>query len=161
MKLTRTQKNMRIINDIVKHPDVYDLIWDDHSKDLFDTNLGSTFLSLQSFSVLNPREGCLFVLTLNSLTLSELHTMIAPGARGMNAIEAAKEAADWYFTNTSCEKIITHIPDFNRPACILARKFGMRKEGNNTKSFKRDGILHDQFVYGLEKEAFQCQQSQR
>jgi hypothetical protein len=159
MKLTRTKKNMKMINDIVKHPDVFSMTWDDHSKHLMASDFGSAFLSIPSIAALMPKVGCLFLLTQNSLTFSELHTMIVPESRGIEAIEAGKNAATWYFKNTTCLKIITLIPEFNRPARIFAKKFGFEDNGNNTKSFLRDGILYDQHIYGLEKEKFLCQQS--
>jgi len=159
MKLKRTRHNIKTINNIVQHPDVFCMTWDDHSKYLKDSDFGSAFLSIPSIAALMPKIGCLFLLTQNSLTFSELHTMIIPEARGVGAIEAGKEAAIWYFENTSCKKIVTLIPEFNKPARIFAKKFGFEPNGNNTKSFLRDGILYDQHIYGLEKEKFLCQQS--
>lgn len=86
----------------------------------------------------------------------EVHTMLLPEARG-KAIEIAKGALYWVFYNTPCLKIITHVPSFNALARRLTERCGMRLIGNNTSSFLKDGVLHDQFIYGISKEDL-CQQ---
>lgn len=157
MRLHHCKTHIAIINNIIKDPDVYDMIYDDHSKESFKQNLGEAFLSNNQYVMLNPCKGCLFMLTPSTFTLFELHTMIRKEARGRNAINAARDATSWLFKNTTCEKIITHIPKYNKQAKVFARMCNFELIGINTKSFKRDGVLHDQYVYGLEKEKFLCQ----
>lgn len=142
----------------MKDDDVYSQIYDDYSKDSRNKNLGEELLKNSSYIFLYPDKGCLFMLVPSSFVLMEVHTMIAKEARGKQAIINSFKAIDWLFTNSRCEKIITHVPDFNKPAKIFTRKLGFKKIGVNTKSFKRDGVLHDQTLYGLEKENYICQQ---
>ena len=158
MKLIHCQEHVDIANDIIKHESIFNTIADDYGKESIGLDLASILLNSNCL-VLNPRKDCLFLLVPSTLTLYEVHTMIKESARGINAIEATLEAATWVFNNTKCEKIITHVPSFDRPAKIFALKCGMKLIGNNTKSFLKDNILHDQWLLGLEKERFlSCQQ---
>lgn len=84
----------------------------------------------------------------------EVHTSILPAYRG-RAVEAAREAIKWIFANTPFEKIVSRVPAFNRLALRLSLKAGMRIEGINTRSFLKDGKLHDQYLVGVEKESCQ------
>lgn len=159
MQLRNCPKHVGIVDDIVQDPAVFDMLVDDHSKDFAGQSVGTSFLS-GPYTILNPAPGVLFMLSPRTLTMFELHTMVKPEARGKKALKAARRAAKWVFKNTSCEKLITCVPTFNRPAMAFALKFGFKREGLCTKSFRRDGVLHDQHLLGLEKGAFLCQQYQ-
>ena len=86
----------------------------------------------------------------NAITY-EVHTMLLPEARG-KAVDIAKGALHWVFYNTPCLKIITHVPSFNVLARRLSERCGMKFIGNNESSFLKDGVLYDQFIYGISKE---------
>ena len=88
----------------------------------------------------------------------EVHTMLLPEARG-RAVEIATGALHWMFHNTPCLKIITHVPSFNALARRLSERCGMKLIGNNESSFLKDGVLYDQFIYGISKGDL-CQHSQ-
>jgi hypothetical protein len=85
----------------------------------------------------------------NSVTY-EVHTMLLHHARGM-AVEIAKGAIDWMFSNTKCLRITTHVPAYNLLAKRLSVKCGMELIGIDRKSFLKDGCLYDQYVYGISK----------
>src|SRR5581483_3651266 len=75
----------------VDHPEIhYMLVWD-----------GSELLGLFEF---RPK---------NSVTW-EAHTCLLPNAWGARAVTAAREMARWTFDNTSCERIVTAVPEYNR-----------------------------------------------
>lgn len=154
----------KIVKDIMFNPEILDLMSDDHAEDYLAVagpyvaiNMVKTILGMPTIYFLHPNEHTLFMLTMRTMTLFEVHTMILPEGRGGGAIEATREAARWMFKNTSCEKIVTYVPKFNRKARIFAKIVGMKDEGICTKSFRKNGILHDQWVLGLEKEIL-CQQ---
>lgn len=50
----------------------------------------------------------------------EVHTFFLPEGRGVFAADAAKEAAGYIFTNTSCLVILTYIQESNKGARKLA-----------------------------------------
>lgn len=81
----------------------------------------------------------------------EVHTMLLPSARG-KAIEIAKGAINWMFANTRCLRITTHVPEYNFLAKRLSIKSDMEFIGIDKKSFLKDGVLYDQFIYGISKE---------
>lgn len=86
----------------------------------------------------------------NSVTY-EVHTFLFPNARG-KAVEIAKAAMQWLFSNTHCLRITTTVPDYNKLAIRLSLKSGMEFMGINKKSFMKDGVLYDQQLFGISKE---------
>jgi hypothetical protein len=144
-----------VANRIIHHPEVYPDMCDDYA-DPAHTQLGRYLLQQETLYLLHPNAYTIFCFAPRTLTLFEVHTMIEPAGRGAEAVFAAREALKWLFENTTCAKVITYVPFFNRKARIFARKVGLVDEGVCTKSFKKDGTLHDQWVLGIEKEAL-CQ----
>ena len=150
------------------HPELFDDMSDDHSDAAwkkggryYEINVAKTLLTLPQVCVfLHPNRHVLFMMTLRTNTLWEVHTMIMPEGRGKEAVEATRGAAKWFFENSKCEKIITYIPVFNRKAKLFAKLVGMKEEGICTKSFKKHNQLHDQWFLGLEKETICLQEQQ-
>lgn len=101
----------------------------------------------------------LFMFEIRNFVTYEIHTLLLPHARG-KSVEITKGALHWMFYNTPCLKIITHVPSFNALARRLSEKCGLQLIGNNTSSFLKDGILYDQFIYGIRKEDL-CQHSEQ
>lgn len=156
MRLTDCDKSRAIANRIVHHPEIYPVMCDDHADPNHD-QIGSFLLMQKNLWLLHPAEHVLFMLAPLTMTLYEVHTMIEPEGRGRQAVKDTRKAAVWFFNmNPTCEKVITYVPFFNKQARVFARLVGMKDEGVCTKSFKKDGVLHDQWVLGLEKEAL-CQ----
>lgn len=87
----------------------------------------------------------------------EVHTCLLPSAWGKRALLCTAEAAKWIFGNTACTRIVTSVPAYNKLALRLAERSGMVQYGLNPKSFLKNGILHDQALLGMNKEAL-CQQ---
>lgn len=87
----------------------------------------------------------------------EIHTCLLPNAWGDKAKQAAKLVLDWIFANTPCQKVITHVPETNTLALRYAKRAGMVVEGNNRKSFLKNGRLLDQIQLGITKEEHLCQ----
>lgn len=160
MRLKYCKEHIQIVNDIMNDPEVYESMADDYSGDTIGKNIGKMILGSPLHHLLHPSNGILFLITINSFTLHEVHTMVKKANRGIEAVGHTRNAAMYHFANTSCEKIITHIPVFNKAAYRFARKVGMELIGMNTKSFKRNGQLIDQYILGLEKEKLLCQQFQ-
>lgn len=60
-----------------------------------------------------------------------IHADMGLKCRGRKAIESAKNAFKWIFTNTHFKKIYAEIPNENLPACRVASLAGMRFTGLN------------------------------
>jgi RimJ/RimL family protein N-acetyltransferase len=82
-------------------------------------------------------------------TTYELHVAILPKYRGQHSIEAGTMAGMWMFNNTVCRKIVTMIPKQNYKAKALAIAVGMQQEGINRQSYMKDGVLYDQYLFGI------------
>lgn len=151
-----TLADSEVANRIIHHPEVYPDMCDDYA-DPAHTQLGRYLLMEENLYLLHPNDNTVFCFAPRTLVLFEVHTMIEPEGRGHQAVKAARDALHWIFTNTTCEKVITYVPFFNRKARVFARKVGLVDEGVCTKSFKKDGELIDQWVLAIEKEALSCQ----
>lgn len=142
----------RIIFDTSVFPYVHD---DGISKDSLDL---SYFFETRDVYVLQGDENSIFIyIPINAITW-EVHTNILPGSRGKKALKLFMEAAKYMFENTDCQKIITHIPEFNYRARASAHKI-MKQEGYITECFLKKGKLYDLYLYALNKrEVLTCQQ---
>ena len=156
-------RDVKLVKRIMFDKSIVDVMSDDHAIDFakkagkyFEINSCKTLLGVPTIYLLSPNKYTLFMLTMRTFTLFEVHTMILKEGRGKNAVENTIKTAKWMFENSTCEKIITYIPKFNKSARLFAKFAGMKDEGVCTKSFKKNGILHDQWTLGLEKETL-CQ----
>jgi len=158
MRLAHNKVGRDIANSFMTHPAILPDISDDHT-DMDNKSLGSTLLSFPMVWMLQPSEYVLLMLVPLTLVLYDVHTMIKPKGRGIQAVHDVRRAAKWFFEDHAnvCEKICTFVPEFNKPAKVFARKVGMIEQGVMTKSFRKNGILHDQTILGLDKETFLCQ----
>jgi hypothetical protein len=86
----------------------------------------------------------------NSVCL-EVHTCLLPGHGFRRSRVAAKEAAEWIWANTNCQRIFTNVPVFNVIAKRFAEAAGMAEFGVNEASFIKDGKLHDQVQLGMSR----------
>lgn len=93
-----------------------------------------------------------FVLFARSSILWEVHTGILPEHRSAHGGAAARALIAFLFSQTECRKLVTLVPEFNRPALLYALRAGLRKEGVLTASFLKGGVLHDQTLLSINKE---------
>ncbi|KQE29071.1 GNAT family N-acetyltransferase [Acinetobacter nosocomialis] len=105
----------------------------------------------------NITQGLFLLIKHNSIAI-EIHTCLLPSLRGSKAVEAGKLILKLIFE--SHQKVISWIPENNRKAKLFAQMLGFQVEGINRASFLKDGRLLDQFLVGLTKGEFLCQQQQ-
>ena len=158
MRLANTEIGRATANRIMHHPEVYPYLTDDHAQP-DHTQLGSFLLQNKAVWLVQPSNHIMLMAVPITLTMYEIHTMIEPAGRGMQAVLDVRRAAKWFFENedNKCQKVYTLVPKLNKRARIFAKKVGMVEQGTLTKSFLKNGELHDQLILGLEKEAFLCQ----
>lgn len=77
-----------------------------------------------------------------------------PPTRGTTARLAAQEAIAFMFNQTDAGLIEVRVPRFNKPSQYLAAGLGFQRTGITPAARKKDGVLHDVIVYGLEKSAW-------
>lgn len=137
------------------HPAIYPSMADDYAQAEMVPQAAQALVTSGVWA-LQPSETSLFMLFPRTVTMWEVHVMVMPEGRGRQAIEDGRNGLAWLFENTPCEKVIAYIPEFNPQALLLAKRVGFVVEGTITKSFRKDGVLHDMKIVGITKEAL-CQ----
>ena len=153
--IIRTE-DLDTIDYVLKHPKIRGSIGDDVTSKMdidYPISENVYYLAEVSSEVL----GMFVFYPQNSVTF-EGHFAVLPGLYGKNAIRAGLEAIDWIFGNTECLKINGVTPHYNPLALRYAQKLGFKKEGVNCKSILKDGKLHDQTFFGLEREEWVLKQ---
>lgn len=149
--------DMDLVRRIVTHPAIYPHISDDGSPAAGDylPPEGPGIYYLTPISDDGEVAGVFILHAHNSVTC-EIHTCILPGHRGHSSVRYGREALRWMIDNTPHQKIITHVPAYNRVALALARRVGMVEEGVNRASFLKRGRLYNQTLLGITQEEI-CQ----
>jgi len=95
----------------------------------------------RSWTLMNDYGAVFFDPVTPSFSVVEAHFVFHPDGRGKKAIIATKEALD-YCWDRSVLVIIGRIPDYDRPAKIMARWCGLKLTGSG---WREDGELIDFF----------------
>jgi RimJ/RimL family protein N-acetyltransferase len=141
-----------LVRSIVTHPKIYPHVADD------DAPKAEEWRPLESTVVwhilvrLDGEPAGVFILVPQNAVCYELHTCLLPMLWG-SATEAGRRMFAWMFEHSPCRRIMTNVPDYNRLALRAAQNSGMREFGVNTKSYLKRGILCDQIMLGISKEA--------
>lgn len=149
MRFERTF-DMTLVREIMTHPKVYPFITDDFSPPVeqfapLDHPLFWYMLAFDGEELLGmwlfEQRGVAF----------QVHTCLLPGYRFQRGRQAAREMAEWIWTNSGCQRIWTAVPRNNRIAVEFARAAGMTQFGVNERSFLKNGILQDQILLGMSR----------
>jgi RimJ/RimL family protein N-acetyltransferase len=82
----------------------------------------------------------------------DLHYALLPAARGARKSDAIFQAAlRWLWANTKCQRLMGEIPVYNRVAIAYAKRNGMIPIGINSRSWLKNGQLHDTELFGLSR----------
>ena len=154
MRAERTH-DMQLVREIISHPAIWPHVHDDGVTEPNPIDHEALYWVL-----ITDEEKPLgvFLCHAHNTACYEMHTCILPESRGDKAAKAAQLFAGWMFNNTPCKKLITHVPEYNRIAYRFAKRGGMKDEGVNRASFLRYGVLIDQYLLGITKEEWLCQQ---
>lgn len=151
--------DLSLVREIVTHPYVWKWVSDDSvSSSSYIPPMVDSILWLKATDC-GQLMGVYMVHPHNGATV-EIHTCLLPCARGQPAKRLAVEVLQWIFDNTGYVKIITNVPENNPYALNYARRAGLLDEGINRKSISIAGKLYDQYMLGITKEDFKCQQQQ-
>lgn len=161
MKIERTE-NRKDILSIIRHESIYPFISDDLSplanefEPFFDDAIHWLLIKVND----TTNAGLFMCHAMNGAT-TEIHTCILPMYRGSLSRQFTEAVLAWIFANTHYQKVITHVPSYHTKALRLATDSKMVVEGVHTKSYLKDGELHDLTLLGITKEGFlSCQQQQ-
>lgn len=150
MTFDRTQ-DPALIRSIIAHPKVYPYVTDDNAPAVEEfqptehpaicyvtAHDGADLLGMWCFIPHNS-------------VCWEVHTYMLPGHGFRRSRTAAREVAAWIFANTSCQRIFTNVPEYNRIALKYAQDAGMVEFGRNPQSFLKNGQLWTQVLLGLSR----------
>jgi len=151
--------DLKIVDAIHRHPSVYPWIIDD----MYSDNEPDGFTNYHA--LINPDNyylsfwyeglpaGVFSFFPINLITY-EGHIAILPKFRGKTALKASLRVINWMFENTACRKIVCMIPTYNLKAMTLITRLGFQKEGFLYRSFKKNGVLYNQHIVGINKGEF-------
>lgn len=84
----------------------------------------------------------------------EFHMGFLPWARGRLAKGLGLWTLGQLFASTSCHKVRTEVPRFNKAACRMATELGMCREGLIHETFRYRGVMWDTLMYGVTRDEF-------
>ena len=147
---------MEVVRSILAHPAIWPHIHDDGAQEPNPVDAKALYWLLVS----DEEPAGVFLLHPHNLVCYEVHTCLLPRVWGEQAVHATQLCRAWMFEHTRCQKIVTNVPQKNLLALRFAKRCGMTQEGINRKSYLKDGELQDQYVLGLTKQEWICQQQQ-
>lgn len=157
MRFERTSNSV-LVTMVLSHPKIYDAIADDgcpaREQFTFQTRPGLWPIVASD----GPELLGLFLFEPRNAVEWTVHTCLLPNAWGRKrdgggrALAAAKGVIQWIWQNTTCRRITTHVPEYNRLALRFAKQAGLIEYGFNPKSWVKHGRLHGQIELGISKE---------
>jgi hypothetical protein len=144
-------QDLALVREVMTHPRVWPWITDDGSpavEDFRPVNGPNVLylLCLDGEALL----GLWMFVERNSVSL-EVHTCLLPGHGFHRARNAARQAAEWIWEHTGCQRIVTHVPVTHRIARRFAEASGMTEFGRDPQSISRSGSLCDQILLGISR----------
>lgn len=152
------KEDTEYLQSFFDHEEMIHTMIDDYCVESIRPSLAEMLLDATGCICIEPEEGIIFMLSIRTMTVTEVHMMVLPHKRGRVAVKAAQEAMRWYFNGSTCEKIVGMVPVYNKAALKYAEWVGFEVEGRCKNSYRKDGQLHDQIIFGIEKEKFLCLQ---
>lgn len=139
------------LTSIARHPAIYGSMADDYSPapDDYHVPNGEHLIYLLAQLDGVPRGFWLFAP--QNHVCFEVHTVLNPQLFGTRALDAAKMAENWIWSNTTCRRMFTNVPVTNRLALRFAKAAGMVEFGINENSYLKNGKLIDQIMLGMSK----------
>ncbi len=145
-----TIEDIEAIDRVLKHPSVYDKISDDGS----ESKLNFTAVSLleNKIPVIMPNYETVIIYIPHNNCTYDVHITSTPEGRGEQAIRAGEIGIRYAFECiVGCEKLICFVPEIYPNVSSFVIRNNFVKEGKLTKSYKKNGVLYDEFVYGLRR----------
>lgn len=139
------------LNHIFTHPTILPHLVDDYCTGVEKVDWGTVINAPGVYLLIVQFDGkdaaVFFAHPWNSVCW-EGHSLVLPAYRGRVAIHLAKAAMEKFFIdNPRAVKIVTFVPAFNRRAYAFAIRMGFKLVWNNEKSFMKNGILHNQYLF--------------
>lgn len=149
MRLERTQ-DAELIRGVVTHDSIWPHVSEDcASREAWEPIIHDMVYELAIYD--DAGFGGCFILIPESSICWQVHTCILPSHRGEKARQATRLCAEWMFSNTECQHIITKVPSYNRPAYKLAIDTGLKPIGLIECAWAKNGEFFDVHLLGVKK----------
>lgn len=140
-------KDRQLIDSCLKADHVWRMVTEDCNKHI---NRKLLFIPIDKFLWVKAENyGVIMVERMDNITC-RVHLAFNKSVLG-KADYVYPHLLAWLFKNTSYLSVEALIPSFNKLAGRLARLSGMRFIGNKRVSFLKNGVMHDQFLYEINR----------
>jgi len=153
-----SKKDRLAVNRLLADESVWPMASEDGTTTFDRYHSADQYLMSEICYVLMPREDIVFIGFPRYRVQYEVHISMLPSARGRTGIRAGRKAIEYMWQNTSARKLVGFIPAYNKAAIKFAELTGFKKEGILSKSFKKDGKMHDMVIFGINKGEDKCHQ---
>jgi hypothetical protein len=145
------------VERVLKADEIYSCITDDGSLPVEDFTIKSV-LENELHYFLMPNENMLVTMhPVNSITY-ECHVNVLDAGRNETLMQESRKVLEYIFYKTPCRKMIAFIPAKYQNVMRYVTRIGMSIEGILTKSYLKNEILYDQYVFGFTKKEYEkCQ----
>jgi len=121
-------RDFAIINELANHPDIAPHIKDDSSDAPIDASVLNHKANIFLLVRINGRPEGFAIFMGRGVSTYEMHSGITKGHRGATALEAARQALEWIFTNTEAEMVSTWAWSAARNVIMMARWLGFNED---------------------------------
>ena len=146
-----TFKDKLAVNKVLAHDEVFPTASEDGCTAVDRYHMADIYLASDHCVVLLPKPGIVLIAFPRYKVQYEIHVSMMKEHRGKAGVKAAKEGIEYMWQNTSARKLVGFIPAYNTAAVKFARMMGFKKEGVLTKSYRKDGKMHDMIIVGIQK----------
>jgi hypothetical protein len=141
-----------LITETIRHPRIYPHVKDDSCPPAESFAAVLTPQCVYVGAYRGEQYLGLFMLHQHTCVLWEVHTCLLPDAWGFTSLDCTRACAAWAWANTTCQRLITAVPDGNELARRLALRSGMTEYGHNPRSLLRGGELVGQSLLGMNRD---------
>jgi hypothetical protein len=148
------------VERVLKADEIYPNITDDGSMPVEEFTICES-LKCELNYYLMPNENMLVCMhPMNSITF-DCHVNVLNAGRNETLMDESKKVLDYIFSKTPCQKMIAFIPVKYVNVMRYAMRIGMKIEGDSKESYLKDGVLYDQYLFGLTKKEYEQWQKQQ
>ncbi len=150
IRLSRTY-DAELVRSIITNPAIYGRMSDDYAPSREDYVPAAPDAVAYVLVEVDEQPKGVWALVPQSRTLWEVHTALLPDIWGTVAKQAAPLLLDWVWSNTTCQRLFTMVPQYARATRKFAMHAGMQECGLHEKAYMKDGELQDLIIMGCNR----------
>ena len=147
------------VERVLKADEIYPNITDDGSVPVEEFTIREVLESELNYFLM-PNDNMLVIMhPANSITY-ECHVNVLNVGRNETLKDESRKVLDYIFNKTPCRKMTAWVPSKYMNVMKYCIRIGMQREGTCEKSYLKDGVLYDRYLFGLTKERYEQWQEQ-